>query len=64
MRAAISDEPGLANLRVMDNVKEPDMSDHDILVRVKIAGVNPIDNFIISCALPKLIPLPNHIPVT
>jgi NADPH:quinone reductase-like Zn-dependent oxidoreductase len=70
-------EPGLANLRIMHNVKEPDMSDLDILVRVKVAGVNPIDSFIISGALPKIIPLPiisgalpkiiplpNHIPVT
>jgi NADPH:quinone reductase-like Zn-dependent oxidoreductase len=62
MKAAIFDEPGLTNLKVMDNVKEPDMSDHDVLLRVKVAGVNPIDNFVVSGALPKLIPLPNHIP--
>jgi NADPH:quinone reductase-like Zn-dependent oxidoreductase len=62
MRAAIFDEPGLTNLKVVDNIKEPDMSDHDVLVRVKVAGVNPIDNFVVSGALPKIIPLPNHIP--
>ncbi|MDQ3838942.1 MAG: alcohol dehydrogenase catalytic domain-containing protein, partial [Thermoproteota archaeon] len=41
---------------------EPETNDHDVLVRVKVAGVNPIDNFVVSGALPKLIPLPNHIP--
>ena len=62
MKAAIFDEPGLTNLRVKDNVKEPEINDHDVLIRVKVAGVNPIDNFVVSGALPKLIPLPNHIP--
>jgi NADPH:quinone reductase-like Zn-dependent oxidoreductase len=62
MRAAIFDEPGLINLKVMDNVNKPQVNDHDVLVRVKVAGVNPIDNFVVSGALPKLIPLPNHIP--
>jgi NADPH:quinone reductase-like Zn-dependent oxidoreductase len=62
MKAAIFEKPGLANLEVVDNVKEPEITDHDVLVRVKVAGVNPIDNFVVSGALPKLIPLPNHIP--
>ena len=62
MKAAIFDEPGLANLRVMDNVKKPVMNDHDVLIRVTVAGVNPIDNFVVSGALPNLVPLPNHIP--
>ena len=63
MKAAIFDNPGLENLRVLDNVKEPQLTGHhDVLIRVKVAGVNPIDNFEVSGALPKLIPLPNHIP--
>jgi NADPH:quinone reductase-like Zn-dependent oxidoreductase len=62
MRAAIFDEPGLTNLKVKDNVNKPQTNDHDVLVKVKVAGVNPIDNFVVSGALPKLIPLPNHIP--
>ena len=62
MKAAIFEEPGLVNLKVMDNIKEPEMNDQDVLIRVKVAGVNPIDNFVVSGALPKLIPLPNHIP--
>jgi hypothetical protein len=32
-------EPGLANLRIMDNVNKAQINDHDILVRVKVAGV-------------------------
>jgi NADPH:quinone reductase-like Zn-dependent oxidoreductase len=62
MKAAIFEEPGLRNLKVMDNVKEPETNDQEVLVRVKVAGVNPIDNFVVSGALPKLIPLPDHIP--
>src|SRR5919109_3902383 len=62
MKAAIFEKPGLENLKVLDNVKEPEITDHDVLVRVKVAGVNPIDNFVVSGSLPKLIPLPNHIP--
>src|SRR5215207_3745377 len=62
MKAAIFEKTGLENLEVVDNVKEPEITDHDVLVRVKVAGVNPIDNFVVSGALPKLIPLPNHIP--
>jgi NADPH:quinone reductase-like Zn-dependent oxidoreductase len=62
MKAAIFKKPGMENLQVIDNVKEPELSDHDVLARVKVAGVNPIDNFVVSGELPKLIPLPNHIP--
>jgi NADPH:quinone reductase-like Zn-dependent oxidoreductase len=63
MKGAIFENPGLENLRVMDNVKEPQLTGHqDVLIRVKVAGVNPIGNFVVSGALPKLIPLPNYIP--
>ena len=61
MRAAIFEKPGLENLRVTDNAERPKISDHDILIKVKMAGVNPIDSFIVSGALPKIYPLP-HIP--
>jgi hypothetical protein len=30
MKAAIFEEPGLTNLKVMDNIKEPEMNDHDV----------------------------------
>src|SRR5919198_2881577 len=61
MKAAIFEKPGLENLKVIDNVQEPKISDHDILIKVIIAGINPIDYFVVSGALPKLNPLP-HIP--
>jgi NADPH:quinone reductase-like Zn-dependent oxidoreductase len=61
MRAAIFEKPGLENLKVIDNAEQPKISDHDILIKVKMAVVNPIDSFVVSGALPKLNPLP-HIP--
>jgi NADPH:quinone reductase-like Zn-dependent oxidoreductase len=62
MKAAIFEKPGLENLEIVGNVKEPEITEHDVLVRAKVAGVNPIDNFVVSGVFPKLIPLPNHIP--
>ena len=61
MKAAIFEKPGLENLRVKDNVELPRISDHDILIKVKMAGLNPIDSFVVSGSLPKIDPLP-HIP--
>jgi NADPH:quinone reductase-like Zn-dependent oxidoreductase len=61
MRATIFEKPGLENLRVIDNAQRPKISDHDILIKVKMAGVNPIDSFVVSGALPKIDPIP-HIP--
>ena len=61
MEAAIFEKPGLENLKVIDNVEEPKISDHDVLIKIKVTGVNPIDHFVVSGALPKISPLP-HIP--
>jgi NADPH:quinone reductase-like Zn-dependent oxidoreductase len=61
MKAAIFEKPGLENLKVLDNVQEPKISDHEVLIRVKVTGVNPIDHLVASGALPKVDPLP-HIP--
>jgi NADPH:quinone reductase-like Zn-dependent oxidoreductase len=61
MKAALFETPGLENLRVIDNVEEPKIGDHDVLIQVKVAGVNPIDHFVASGALPRVDPLP-HIP--
>ena len=61
MKAAIFEKPGLENLKVIDNVQGPKISDHDVLIKVIVAGINPIDYFVVSGALPKLNPLP-HIP--
>ena len=61
MRAAIFEAPGLDNLKVIDNAEDPKIKDHDILVKIKTAGVNPIDNLVVSGMLPKIVPFP-HIP--
>jgi NADPH:quinone reductase-like Zn-dependent oxidoreductase len=61
MKAAILEKPGLENLKVIDNVEKPKIDDHDILIKVKTAGINPIDHFVVSGALPKIEPIP-HIP--
>jgi NADPH:quinone reductase-like Zn-dependent oxidoreductase len=61
MTAAVFETPGLENLRVIDNVEEPKINDHDVLIQVKVAGVNPIDHFVASGTLPRVYPLP-HIP--
>ena len=61
MKAAIFEEPGLDNLKVLDNVDEPKVGDHDVLIKVKLAGVNPIDHFVVSGMLPRIVPFP-HIP--
>src|SRR6266540_711528 len=61
MKAAIFDKPGLNNLKVIDNVDEPKIGDHDVLIKVKLAGVNPIDHSVVSGMLPRIVPFP-HIP--
>src|ERR671923_2993358 len=61
MKAAIFETAGLENLKVIDNAEEPKISDHDVLIKIKVTGVNPIDHFVVSGALPKIDPLP-HIP--
>src|SRR5919198_2287415 len=61
MKAAVFENPSLENLKVTDNAEQPIISDHDILIKVKLAGINPIDHFVVSGALPKIDPLP-HIP--
>jgi NADPH:quinone reductase-like Zn-dependent oxidoreductase len=61
MKAAIFEAPGLDNLKVLDNVDEPKVGDHDVLIKVKLAGVNPIDHSVVSGMLPRIVPFP-HIP--
>lgn len=58
MRALIFEKSGLDNLKVAD-VKTPEVGPHDVRIRVKIAGVNPIDYFVVSGIPVK--PMP-HIP--
>jgi NADPH:quinone reductase-like Zn-dependent oxidoreductase len=47
MKAAIFEKQGLENL-------EPKITDHDVLVRVKMCGINPVDYIVVSSSLPKL----------
>ena len=60
MRAAIFERQGLDNLNVKDDVQQPTVTDHDVLIKVKAAGVNPIDYSTVS-NIPGIKPLP-HIP--
>ena len=44
----------------MQDIEEPKITDHDVLIKVKMSGVNPIDHFTVSGSRePKPIP---HIP--
>jgi NADPH:quinone reductase-like Zn-dependent oxidoreductase len=62
MRAAVFDKLGLENLKVMDKVDKPKLANpHDVLIKVKVAEVNPIDNIVISGSIPTVRPIP-HIP--
>jgi NADPH:quinone reductase-like Zn-dependent oxidoreductase len=45
MRAAIFERQGLENLNIKEDVEQPTITDHDVLIKVKAAGVNPIDHF-------------------
>ena len=60
MKAAIFEKPGINNLKVDDSAEKPKATDHDVLVRVKTVGVNPIDHFAVS-GTRQVKPLP-HIP--
>jgi D-arabinose 1-dehydrogenase-like Zn-dependent alcohol dehydrogenase len=60
MRAAVFERQGLDNLNVEEDVQQPTIADYDVLVKVKAAGVNPIDYLTVS-NIPGIKPLP-HIP--
>ena len=59
MKALIFDKPGLDNLQLRD-VEVPEIGDHEVLVEVKMTGVNPIDHYGVSGTRPVK-PMP-HIP--
>jgi NADPH:quinone reductase-like Zn-dependent oxidoreductase len=59
VEAAVFERPGLEFLKLID-VEEPKITDHDVLIRVKVAGVNPIDYRALSGGI-EVKPLP-HIP--
>jgi Zn-dependent alcohol dehydrogenases len=60
MRAAIFERQGIDNLNVKEDVQQPTITDHDVLIKLKTAGVNPIDYSTVS-NIPGIKPLP-HIP--
>ena len=60
MRAAVFERQGLDNLNVKEDVEQPTITDYDVLIKVKAAGVNPIDYLTVS-NIPGVEPLP-HIP--
>jgi D-arabinose 1-dehydrogenase-like Zn-dependent alcohol dehydrogenase len=60
MRAAVFESQGLDNLNVKKDVEPPTIADYDVLIKVKAAGVNPLDYLTVS-NIPGVKPLP-HIP--
>ena len=48
MRAVIFEKQGLDNLKIKDNVRNPEILDYNVLIKVITAGVNPIDYYVIS----------------
>ena len=60
MRAAVFERQGLDNLNVKEDVQEPTITDYDVLIKVRAAGVNPIDYLTVS-NIPGIKPFP-HIP--
>lgn len=59
MKALIFEKQGTENLRVAD-VEKPVPSAGEVLIKITMAGVNPIDNMTIN-AIPGIKPMP-HIP--
>ena len=57
MKALIFEKQGTENLRVAD-VEKPAPKEGEILIKVAMAGVNPIDNMIIN-AIPGIKPMPH-----
>ena len=47
MKAAIFEKPGLENLEIKE-YSDPELTDQEILIRVKVTGINPIDYFVVS----------------
>lgn len=59
MKAAIFERPGLEYLTIKQDVEQPAVTDHDVLIKVKAAGVNPLDYTVFNAK--GINPLP-HIP--
>jgi NADPH:quinone reductase-like Zn-dependent oxidoreductase len=49
VRAIIFEKQGFNNLKIKDDVQKPEvLEDYDVLIKVIVAGVNPIDYYVIS----------------
>lgn len=57
MRAAVFERQGLEYLNIKEDVEQPTITDHDVLIKIKATGVNPIDYFTASNAV-GIKPLP------
>lgn len=60
MKAALFEKQGLENLKIIDNLEKPEVKDHDVLIKVSMTGINPIDHRVITNAA-GVKPMP-HIP--
>jgi len=58
MKVLIFEKSGLENLRYTD-YKDPEIGNHEVLIKVKMAGVNPVDYYTVTNL--KVNPIP-HIP--
>ncbi|ADX86478.1 alcohol dehydrogenase catalytic domain-containing protein [Saccharolobus islandicus] len=58
MKALTFDKNGIENLKFTD-YKDPEIGNHEVLIRVKLAGVNPVDYYTVERL--KTNPIP-HIP--
>ncbi|AKA73001.1 alcohol dehydrogenase [Saccharolobus solfataricus] len=58
MKALTFDKNGIENLKFTD-YKNPEIGNHEVLIRVKLAGVNPVDYYTVERL--KVNPIP-HIP--
>ncbi|MEM0374051.1 MAG: zinc-binding dehydrogenase [Sulfolobaceae archaeon] len=58
MKALIFEKHGIENLKFSD-YKDPEIGNHDVLIRVRLAGVNPVDYYTVTTL--KVNPIP-HIP--
>lgn len=61
MKAAIFEKPGLENLKIIEDVQEPKINYQDVLIKVKVDGINPIDYLVASGSRTGINPIP-HIP--
>ena len=53
MKAMVQDRYGLAEVLQLRDIDKPEIGDHDVLVHVRAAGVNPAD-WAVMCGLPYI----------